>query len=83
MRTLTTVNENEIKQGSDDDSSLTYLFQIDNMSTGKYADPHVENYFAPGDNSSAAKNVTFAEQICGNSNRFTARHAHFGRRHTP
>jgi len=82
-RTLTTVNENEINRGSDDDSSLTDLFQIDNMSTGNYADSHVENSFAPGNNTSATNNVTFAEQICGDSNRFTARHAHFGRRYTP
>ena len=82
-RTLTSVNENEINRGSDDDSSLTDLFQIDNMLTGNYADPHLENYFAPGNNSCAANNVIFAEQICGDSNRFTVRHAHFGRHHTP
>jgi len=81
---LTIIAENEINRDNDDDSSLTDLFQADTMSTGNYADPNLENYFAPGNTSSVANNnVTFAEQICGESNRFTARHAHFGRRLTP
>ena len=81
---LAIIAENEINRGSDDDSSMTDLFQVDNLSTGNYADPNLENYFAPGNTSSVANNnVTFAEQICGDSNRFTARHAHFGRRLTP
>jgi len=80
---LAIIAENEINQDNDDDSSLTDLFQVDNMSPGNYADPNLDNYFALGNTSSVAHNVTFAEQICGDSNRFTARHAHFGRRLTP
>ena len=82
-RNLAIIAEDEINRGSDDDSSLTDLFQADTMSTGNPSDPHLENYFAPGNTSSVANNVTFAEQICGEPNRFTARHAHFGRRLTP
>jgi len=80
---LTIINENEINRDNDDDSSPTDLFQADTMSTGNASDPHLENYFAPGNTSSVANNMTFAEQICGDANRFTARHAHFGRRPTP
>ena len=80
---LTIINEHECNRDNDDDSSLTDLFQADTMSTGNHTDPHLENYFAPGNTSSVANNVTFAEQICGDANRSTARHAYFGRRLTP
>ena len=81
---LAMIAEDEINRGSDDDSSMTDLFQADTMSTGNYADPDLENYVAPGNTSSIANNnVTFAEQICGETNRSTARCAYFGRRPTP
>ena len=81
---LAVIAETEINRGSDDESSITDLFQADTMSAGNYIDPSLENYVAPGNTSSVANNnVTYAEQICGESNRFTARHAYFGRQPTP
>lgn len=80
---LAIIAETEINRGSDDESSMTDLLQPDTMSAGNYADPNLENYVAPGNFSSTANNLTFAEQICGDTNRSTARRAYFGRRLTP
>ena len=82
-RNLAIIAEDEINRGSDDESSMTDLLQPDTMSAGNYADPNLENYVAPGNFSSTANNLTFAEQICGDTNRSTARRAYFGRRLTP
>ena len=80
---LPVINEHEIARDHDKYSSLTNLFQVDNLSPGNYSDPYLENYFVPENPNTVADNVTFAEHISVDSNRFTSRHAHFGRRHTP
>ena len=67
---LAIIDENEIAMNADDHSSLTDLFQVDNLSPVNYTDPNLENYFVPGNPNTVANSVTFAEHINIDSPRF-------------